>query len=250
MIDSEMMTTAIIAVLRFRGNYELARSFLQEEVFPHMLSKSRFNRRLHRVQELFLTLFRLLCETWKDLNSQLIYVIDSYPIAYCDNICLSRLYKGEVWCGRQASKKHFFYGLKIHIMVTEKGQPVESFLTPGSYNDASAYRFYDFDLPQQAWITADKAYTDYDVEDAINETGMRMSPLQKNNSKRPVPPLIFYLQSTYLKIVETTGCLIQLLLPKPIHAITAVGFELKLSLFILAASLNFLWQQFELFIER
>ena len=86
MIDSEMMTTAIIAVLRFRGNYELARSFLQEEVFPHMLSKSRFNRRLHRVQELFLTLFRLLCETWKDLNSQLIYVIDSYPIAYCDNI--------------------------------------------------------------------------------------------------------------------------------------------------------------------
>jgi hypothetical protein len=31
MTDSEVMTTAIVAVLRFRGNYELARHFLQEE---------------------------------------------------------------------------------------------------------------------------------------------------------------------------------------------------------------------------
>ena len=244
MTDSEVMTTAIVAALRFRGNYELARHFLQEEGYiPQMLSKSRFNRRLHRVQELFLTLFHMLGETWKDLNSQSIYVIDSYPIACCDNyrICRSRLYKGEVWRGRQASKKRFFYGLKIHIMVTEQGQPVEFFLTPGSYSDASAYRLYDFDLPQQAWITADKAYTDYDVEDAINETGMRMRPLRKNNSKRPFPPWIFYVQSTYRKIVETTGSLIVRLLPKSIHAITAEGFELKLGLFVLAASLNFLW---------
>jgi len=244
MTDSEVMTTAIVAALKYRGNYESARNFLQEEGYiPQMLSKSRFNRRLHRIQELFLTLFGMLGETWKDLNNQSIYVIDSYPIACCDNyrICRSRLYKGEVWRGRQASKKRYFYGLKIHIMVTEKGQPVEFFLTPGSYSDASAYRLYNFDLSQQAWITADKAYTDYDVEDAINETGMRMSPLRKSNSKRPVPPWIFYLQSTYRKIVETTGSLIERLLPKSIHAITAEGFELKLGLFVLAASLNFLW---------
>jgi hypothetical protein len=70
MTDSEGMTTAIVAALRFRGNYELARSFLQKEGYIlHMLSKSRFNRWLHRVQELFLTLFHLLGETWKDLNS-------------------------------------------------------------------------------------------------------------------------------------------------------------------------------------
>ncbi len=233
MTDSEVMNTAIIAALRFRGNYELARSFHEEEGYiPQMLSKSRFHRRLHRVPELFLTLFHLLGEAWKDLNSQSIYVIDSYPIACCDNyrICRSRLYQGGVWRGRQASKKRFFYGLKIHIMVTEQGQPAEFFLSPGRYSDASAYRLYEFDLPQQVWITADKAYTDYDIEDAINETGMRMSPLLKNNSKRSFPPWIFYLQSTYRKIVETTGSLIERLLPKSIRAITAEGFELKLGL--------------------
>jgi Transposase DDE domain len=244
MTDAEVMTTAILAAMRFHGNFELARHFLEEEAYiPHMLGKSRFIRRLHRIQDLFMTLFRLLGETWKDLNSQSIYVLDSYPIAACDNyrIIRSRRYHGEVWRGHQASKKRYFYGVKIHIMVTEHGQPVEFFLTPGSISDTSAYRQYDFDLPSQAWITADKAYTDYDVEDAINESGLRMKPMRKSNSKRPFPPWIFYLQSTYRKIVETTGSMIERLLPKSIHSVTPQGFELKVGLFVLAASLNFLW---------
>src|SRR5512135_1573316 len=200
MTDSEVMTTAIVAALYHGGNFERAREHLQDEGYiPQMLGKSRFNRRLHRIQELFMTMFRLLGETWKELNSQSIYIIDSYPIAACDiyRVIRSRRYTGKVWRGRQASKRRFFYGIKIHIMVTEHGQPVEFFLTPGSYNDASAYRLYDFDLPDQSWITADKAYTDYDVEDALRIAGLGMCPMRKCNSLRPVPPWIYYLQSTY-----------------------------------------------------
>jgi len=160
MSDAEVMTTAIVAALYHGGNFELARKWLQVEGYiPDMLSKSRFNRRLHRIQDLFLALFRLLGETWKDLNSKSIYVIDSYPVPSCDNyrICRSRRYQGEAWRGYTASKKRYFYGLKIHIMVTEHGQPVEFFLTPGGFSDTSAYRLYDFDLPEGAYITADKA---------------------------------------------------------------------------------------------
>jgi Transposase DDE domain len=195
---------------------------------------------LHRIGDLFLTLFHLLGETWKELNEQSIYVLDSFPIASCDNyrIYRSKRYRGEVWRGHQASKKRYFYGLKIHVMVTEHGQPVEFFLTPGSYSDTSAYRWYDFDLPLHAWITGDKAYNDYDVEDAINETGIRMKPIRKKNSKRPFEPWIFYLQSTYRKIVETAGSLVERLLPKHIHSVTPQGFELKVGLFVLASSIN------------
>jgi hypothetical protein len=244
MTDAEVMTTAIIAAMLFRGNFEHARKYLLDEGYmPGMLSKSRFNRRLHRIHELVMTLFAWLGETWKDLNDHSVYVIDSYPIPCCDNyrICRSRRYRGEAWRGYQASKKRWFYGLKIHIMVTEYGQPVEFFLTCGGYSDTSAYRLYAFDLPDQAWITADKAYNDYDVEDAMIEAGLRMRPMRKENSKRPVQPWVFYLQSTYRKIVETTGSLIERLLPKSIHSVTAQGFELKVGLFVLAASLNFLW---------
>jgi hypothetical protein len=160
--------------------------------------------------------FSLLGEVWKQLNSQAVYVLDSHPIAACDNdrICRSRRYTGEAWRGRQASKKRYFYGVKVHIMVTEAGQPVEFFLTPGSTSDTTAYRSYDFDLPDQAWITADKAYTDYEVEDVINEAGLRMRPMRKKNSIRPVvrrvgsllnPP--FYCHADYLsKFCASRSC--------------------------------------------
>lgn len=72
-----------------------------EGYIPHMLGKSRFNRRLHRIQDLFLTLFRLLGETWEELNSQCVYVLNSYPIATCDNywICRSHILtkRGLAW---------------------------------------------------------------------------------------------------------------------------------------------------------
>jgi len=43
--------------------------------------------------------------------------------------------------------------------------------------------------------------------------------------------------------------LIERLLPKSIYAITAKGFELKVMLFFLASSINFLWQQLGLISE-
>jgi hypothetical protein len=86
MTDAEVMTTAIIARLYFKGNFCLASRYLYEYPYiPKMLSKSRFNRKLHRISELFLILFLRLGETWKKLNEKSVYVMDSYPIAVCDN---------------------------------------------------------------------------------------------------------------------------------------------------------------------
>jgi hypothetical protein len=48
-----------------------------------------------------------------------------------------------------------------------QGQPIEFFLTPGSYSDASAFRSFGFDLPEGACITGDKADNDKDVEDIL-----------------------------------------------------------------------------------
>ncbi len=245
MSDAEIMTTAIIAMLYFRGNFETARRFMSDQGYlPHALSKSRFNRRLHRIAELFLSLFSMLGETWKTLNESSIYVIDSFPIPACDNyrIIRSKRYRGEVWRGRQASKRRFFYGLKLHLMVTEAGQPVEFFLTPGSYSDTSAMKGYHFDLPEGAWITGDKAYTDYTLEDLFQEAQRCLLPLRKSNSKRPVKPWIHYLQASYRTVIETTGSMIERLLPKSIHAVTALGFELKVAIFVLACSINYLFR--------
>jgi DDE family transposase len=244
MSDAEVMTTAIIAMLYFRGNFCLASRFLYDgRYIPNMLGKSRFNRRLHRIADLFLTLFLRLGETWKQLNEKSVYVVDSYPIAVCDNYRIGRsnIYQGKDWRGYIPSKKRFFFGVRIHILVTEKGEPVEFFLTPGAFSDTRALALYNFDLPAQSWVTGDRAYNDYTIEDVMREAGIELLPLRKKNSLRPVPAYMRYLQFAVRKIVETTGSLIERLLPKSIHAVTARGFELKVALFVLASSINFLW---------
>jgi hypothetical protein len=242
MSDAEIMTTSIAAALFFSGNMEKSRIFLQEHGYiPKMLEKSRFNRRQHKIAELFLVVFELLGDFWKQLNEQSVYVIDSFPISACDNYRIQRchLYHGEDWRGYQASKRRYFYGLKIHLMVTEQGQPVEFFLTPGSWSDTRALKMYKFDVSEGSLVTGDKAYNDYDFEDLLEEAQVELQPLRKKNSKRPAPPWIHYLMSCYRKIIETTGSMIERLLPKHIHAVTARGFELKLAIFVLAASFNY-----------
>ena len=241
MSDAEVLTTSIVAAAFFSGNMETARTFLKEQGYiPKMLAKSRFNRRQHRIAELFLIVFDLLAAFWKELNEQSIYVLDSFPVAACDNyrIPRSRRYVGEGWRGYQASKKRYFYGLKLHLMVTGNGQPVEFFLTPGSWSDTKALKMYHFDLPQDALVIGDKAYNDYGFEDMMLEANLNLLPLRKKNSQRPLPSWMSYLLSYCRKVVETTGSLIERLLPKHIHAVTARGFELKVALFVLAASLN------------
>lgn len=121
--DAEVLTTAIVAAIDFRGNGEIARPFLKiHHYIPQMISKSRFNRRLHRVKPILLTVFSVLGETFKELNTHSIYVMDTMPIAVCDNIRISRekLYQGEAYRGYQPSKKRYFYGLKIHLLVTKR----------------------------------------------------------------------------------------------------------------------------------
>jgi len=91
-----------------------------------MVSRSRFNRRLHRVKDLFLTVFAFLGEHWKAVNTGAVSIIDSCPIASCDNIRItrSRRYQGEAYRGYIPSKRRYFYGLRLHLLSTGTGQPV------------------------------------------------------------------------------------------------------------------------------
>lgn len=241
MSDAEVMTTAIVASLFFGGKHEQARKLLQEQGYiPNMVSKSQFSRRLHRVEHLLMILFRLLGEHFKARNEASVYIIDSMPVAVCDNIRIKRnkLYGDEAHRGYQASKKRYFYGVKLHLLVTKDHHPVEFLLSPGAFSDTKALTQFDFDLPPGAQVFADKAYNDYVVEDLLDEVGIQLIPDRKKNSKRPLVPWLRFFLRHYRHQVETAGSLIERLLPKSIHAVTAKGFELKVFLFVLAFSIT------------
>jgi hypothetical protein len=242
MSDAEVITTGLVAMLFLRGNCEAARMLLSTSRYmPYMLSRSRLNRRLHRLKDLFLPCFELLGHTWKQLNIDSVYIIDSFPIVVCDNYRIPRakLYQHETYRGYIASKKRYFYGLKVHLMVTQEGQPVECFLTPGSYSDVRALKTFALDVPEGSHIYADKAYNDYEMEDVLLEAAeIHLFPIRKKNSQRTLPPSMEYVQHDYRKRIETVGSLLERMLPKTIHAVTADGFELKVFLLVLAYSIN------------
>ena len=240
--DAEVMTTAVVAALHGSGNWERARELLsQDRYIPTILGKSRFNRRLHAIGELFRTVFQVLGEVFKHLNTTSTYVIDSFPIAGCDNRRIPRVrrYQGEASRRYLASNRRYCYGLRIQLLVTADGEPVEVFLAPGADADVRALSRFCFDLPTGSIVYADSAFTHYVLEDLMKEAGIGLQPIRKKNSKRPVPPSVAYLPSRGRKIVETTGSLIERLLPKSIHAVTAQGFELKVMLFVLAVSVSY-----------
>jgi hypothetical protein len=131
--DAEILTVALVAALDFGGRFKSAYQFLHQHGYlPVALSASRFIRRLHRCEPLIAPLFHVLASLAHETNDEALYIIDSFPLPVCDNIRIRRCrrYRGEVWRGYQASKRRYFYGLKIHLMVNARGQPVEFFLSP------------------------------------------------------------------------------------------------------------------------
>jgi Transposase DDE domain len=206
-----------------------------------MGSKSRLSRRLHRLKEVFVTLFNLLGSMGNTLNTDAVYVIDSLPVPVCDNIRIARstLYPDKQFRGAIASKKRYFYGLKIQRMVTQDGRSVELFLTHGGFGDVDALKCSTDDVPDGAILYADRAYNDYEREDRLKEVEhIQLVPMRKKNSTRAFPPYVSFVQHYHRNRIETAGSLIEQLLPKSIHAVTSQGFELKVALFVIAYSVS------------
>jgi hypothetical protein len=234
------MTIALVASYVFGGNYTLARWMLAEQKYIPLVSKSRYSRRLHQVRDAFLRLFQHLAAVSKATNPTHLYALDSFPVVVCDNYRIRncQLYQGESYRGYIASKRRYFYGLRLHLLITATGQPVEFFLVPGSSNDAACLDLYDFDLPRPARIVADKAFTLYEIEDVLAPAAIEFATIRKSNSKRPVPPWEAFLRSSQRHLVESVGARFNARLPKHIHATSQLAFELKVVLFVLALAFD------------
>jgi hypothetical protein len=239
MSTAEVMTTALVAADLFGGCFERSRHFLHSHGYiPHMLSKSRFNRRLHALPEvLWQGLFSRLSAAAQQTNRTGEYIVDSCPVPVCDNIRIRRchLYRGETYRGYLASKHRYFFGLRLHLLVTATGQPVEFVLAPGAQADIRAFKTLPLDVPEGSTIYADAAYTDYDWEDLLEE-GPRLHLVvpRKANAKRTMSSVLRYLCHYTRKRVETTFSQITALFARTLRAVTNRCFELKICLAILA----------------
>ena len=240
--DAEVLTTAVIAMLYFGGNFEKSRVVLKElGLMPEMLSRSRFSRRLHRLTDLLDIIFHQLGTVLKDLNWESRYLLDSFPVQVCDNIRINRcrLVKDELYRGKVQSKRRYFYGVKVQVMTTVDGLPTELCILPGSCHDLQGLAELPLDNLKDAEVFADTAYTNYEWEDYLKQVEqIRLQVPRKSNSKRAREPFIEDYKQIFRKRIETVFGEIAKMFPKKIHATTLNGFLLKISLFVFAYQLD------------
>jgi len=206
-----------------------------------MLDKSRFNRRLHKIGKLLYELFEIVSSYYKDLCCELHYIIDSFPVAVCNNMRIAncKILNDKRWRGYTASMRNYFYGVKVQLLTTKDGIPIAFHFTPGKTGDAKALGKMIDKLPVEASLYGDSAYTDYRLEDiALERKCIFLKIQRKSNAKR-----IDTLEQKYEKLkmrkrVETAISDIKKMFPRTIHAVTLEGFLIKLTLFVFGLQLN------------
>ena len=145
---------------------------------------------------------------------------------------------GEAFRGYIASKRRYFYGLRVHLVSTASGEPVEFTLAAASEADISLFKELKLELPEGAIICAEKGYTDYHYEDLLEDVGLHLKAQRRNRSKREMPAWVEFLSKPIRQYIETVFSKLSAMLAGKIHAVTPRGFELKIVCFLLAFSIQ------------
>ena len=241
--DAQVLTTAIISALYFGGHLDKARSFMHSStLIPNMLDKSRYNRRLHAIGEDITSLFLEIGTLIKKIATCKDFVLDSFPVPVCDNIRSSRCkllqIQSEAYRGYKASMHRYFYGIKVQLITTSSGIPVEFSIMAGSQADVKALHQLPFSMPAGSALYADSAYTNYHLEDMLADEGIMLYSQRKVNAHRKDTPCVAYLKERMRKVIETSISGIKGLFLRKIHAVTFRGFLIKILLFLLAFQIN------------
>jgi hypothetical protein len=141
--------------------------------------------------------------------------------------------------GRCASKRCWFYGVKVQVLATVDGLPVAYHIHAGSEADVTGLRQLELDLPEGSVLYTDAGYTDYAQEDVFEEaTGCQQHTARRKNSNRPHEPARAFLIQHFRHGVETCFSGLTERFPKKIHATSAAGFALKIGLFVFVRSID------------
>jgi hypothetical protein len=242
MSTAEVMAFALIAALHYKGNYRFTRLVsISCRYFRKPLSLSRLIRRIHQIpQALWMTVVLVLQMYLRKTDSQH-FIIDSFPVKAYENYksFRARIFRGKNYHGYNASKKEYFFGIKVHMIIDEDGVPIEFCFTPASNSDLTGLKQLPCELPENTILFGDKAYTSYELEDDLKEMAkITLMPKRRVNLKRQHSGAAGYILNSVRNRIETAFSSIISRLPRHIHARTEAGFFLKLLFFIMAYMFN------------
>lgn len=128
--QSLLLLQAELGITSQRHFYRICR------LFPsgRLLERSRFNRRSRQL----IWLVQFIRKAMNDrINPNDIVIIDSFPLPLCQPVRNHRasIFKGVADIGYNASKERWFYGFKIHMLVTLSDYILNYVVTYASVHD-------------------------------------------------------------------------------------------------------------------
>ena len=209
--DSELIAMALIAECRGldKETEVLAwwRERPQRALFPHVPSRTRFNRR-RRALARAINLVRQIVLRSLDLAEDNQWVIDSLPIPVMGFHLVpggSREWAThEARFGRCASKKQTLYGYKLHCVMTLGGVILDFSLAPANETDLIVGTGLLFGLRDRL-VVGDKGYISAALAEELRGQGVRVVTLPRRNQAAQVAPAVRRLVNGVRQIVETVN---------------------------------------------
>ena len=235
--NAEILLVGYLAVSHFNGNYYRSYQYIKIMGLCNMVEYSRFLRRLISLQTIVSSLFSFLGKLFCRIDCAKIYSVDSFPVEMCS---IAREKRVRLWNdhrlkGYNASKKRYFYGLKVHMVVTTHKEPIVCTIIDAKTHDVSAgYKILSY-LPKGSIAIGDKGYVSKKLEDYLQKCDVKLSAIYRKNMK------IDSDYSTKRKIrkgVETAFSQITAKFGQVVKATSMDGFLTKLKLFITAYSID------------
>ena len=208
--DSELMTMALVGECRgWAVETELLSQMKEHrDLFPHIPSQSRFNRRRRNLMQGF-NLIRRILLGGLDVAQDHQAVIDSLPVP----VVQFYLVPGSTgdWAahgarfGKVASRQETIFGYKLHLLVTLGGVILDFVLAPANVTDLEVgvemlSNHTDLDvLGDKGYISAAKA------AELWRTNRLRLQTLPRRNQKRQLPSEVKRLLNSVRQIIETVN---------------------------------------------
>ena len=208
--DSELITMALVGECRGWDMETDMLSHWQEhrDLFPHIPSQSRFNRRRRNLMEI-INLIRRIVLKQLDLAEERLCVIDSLPVPVV-KFHLVPSSTGD-WkahgaeFGKVSSKKETIFGYKLHLLTTIGGLVLDFELAPANATDLNV----GYELLQNhagLKIFGDKGYISADKQKLLwEQRESRLYTLKRSNQKKQLSDQASRLINSVRQIIETVN---------------------------------------------
>ena len=183
------------------------------DMFPHLPTQSRFNRRRRQLTDLLNAIRRMVLQAMEIAQDRQC-IVDSLPVPVMNfHLVPGALsgYRGTEWIvngatyGKAVSKKLTYYGYKLHLLITGNGLILDFELTSANVCDLQAGSellsgHHNLD------VIADKAYISQAHASELAATNnIRLLTVPRRNQKVQLPPAVATLLNSFRQLIETVN---------------------------------------------